>query len=145
MWDKHKENIKENPELDSAVEATYVHGGVDLGDGLVIGGKLVDLNSIADQLASDFELELGQLTLGDGVRLGDDWNNVYLQWRNLGLDPSEMTQRATKSVLKIIRTARFLTSQIFALFFSRQLHFLKCWDINSKRSSGSLRCSLTIT
>lgn len=62
--------------------ATYVHGGVDLSDGLVIGGELVDLNSIADQLAGDLELELGQLALGDGIRLGDDWNNIYLQWRN---------------------------------------------------------------
>lgn len=65
-----------------ANEATYVHGGVDLSDGLVIGGELVDLNSIADQLAGDLELELGQLALGDGVRLGDDWNDIYLQWRN---------------------------------------------------------------
>lgn len=48
-------------------EATYIHGGVDLSDGLVVGGKLVDLNSIADKLTCDFELELGQLTLGDGI------------------------------------------------------------------------------
>lgn len=74
--------MKQNPGFGLAGEATYVHGGVDLGDGLVIGGKLVDLNAVADQLAGDFELELGQLTLGDGIRLSNDWNNIYLQWRN---------------------------------------------------------------
>lgn len=71
--------VKPHPGFSLASEATYVHGGVDLSDGLVVGGELVDLNSVADQLAGDLELELGQLALGDGVRLGDDWNDIYLQ------------------------------------------------------------------
>lgn len=74
--------MKQNAGFRLADEATYVHGGVDLGDRLVIGGKLVDLNSVADQLAGDLELELGQLTFGDGIRLSNDRNNIYLQWRN---------------------------------------------------------------
>lgn len=45
----------------------YVHGGVDLGHGFVIGGELVDLHSVADQLTGDFDFELGQLTLRDSI------------------------------------------------------------------------------
>lgn len=37
---------------------THVHRGVDFCDGFIIRGKLVDLNTIADQLAHDFYLEL---------------------------------------------------------------------------------------
>lgn len=74
--------MQQNPGFSLAGEATYIHGGVDLSNRLIIGGKLVDLDSVADQLAGDFELELGQLTLGDGIRLCNDWNNVYLHWRN---------------------------------------------------------------
>lgn len=85
-----------------ADETTYVHGGVDLGNGLVVGGKLVDLNSVADQLAGDFELELGQLTLGDGIRLCDDWNNIYLQWRKSGLNLHASTPWTTSSVLIVL-------------------------------------------
>lgn len=46
---------------------TYVHGGVDLCHRLIIGGELVDLHSVANQLTCDFDFELGQFTLGDGV------------------------------------------------------------------------------
>lgn len=56
----------------------YVHAGVDLCHRLVIGRKLVDLHSVANQLACDFYFELGQLTLGDGIRLGDDRDNIHL-------------------------------------------------------------------
>lgn len=45
----------------------YVHAGVDLCHRLIISGKLVDLHSIANQLACDFYFELGQFTLGDGI------------------------------------------------------------------------------
>lgn len=60
----------------------YIHGRVDLCHRLVVGGELVDLHSVADELTGDFDFELGQLTLGDGVRLGNDWNNIDLQLRN---------------------------------------------------------------
>lgn len=46
---------------------SYVHGGVDLCHRLVVGGELVDLNAVADQLTGDLDLELGQLAFGDGV------------------------------------------------------------------------------
>lgn len=60
----------------------YIHGGVDLCHRLIISGKLVDLHSIADKLTGDFDFELGQLALGDSVRLGNDWDNIDLQLRN---------------------------------------------------------------
>lgn len=56
----------------------YVHAGVDLCNRLIIGGKLVDLHSVANQLACDFYFELGQFTLGDGIWLGDDRDNIHL-------------------------------------------------------------------
>ena len=59
---------------------SHVHGGVDLSHGLVVQGELVDLDPVADQLAHDLDLELVQLTLADGVRLGDDGDDVDLQW-----------------------------------------------------------------
>lgn len=59
----------------------YIHGGVDLCHRLVISGELVYLNTVADQLTGDLDFELGQLALGDGVRLGNDWNNIDLQLR----------------------------------------------------------------
>lgn len=45
----------------------YIHAGVDLCHRLIIGGKLVDLHTVANQLACDFYFELGQFTLGDGI------------------------------------------------------------------------------
>lgn len=45
----------------------YIHGGVDLCHRLIISGKLVDLHSITDQFTGDFDFELGQFTLGDGI------------------------------------------------------------------------------
>lgn len=61
------------PRLDA-----HIHDCVDLGNSLVISGKLVDLDPIADQLAHDLDLELVELTLGDGVSLGNDGNDVHL-------------------------------------------------------------------
>lgn len=58
---------------------SYVHGGVDLADGLVVGGKLVDLDAIAYQLTHDLDLELVELTLGDGVSFGNDGDDVDLR------------------------------------------------------------------
>lgn len=56
----------------------YIHAGVDLCHRLIIGGKLVDLHTVANQLACDFYFELGQFTLGDGIWLGDDGDNINL-------------------------------------------------------------------
>ena len=67
---------------------SYVHGSVDLSHGLVVQRELVDLDPVADQLAHDLDLELVQLTLADGVRLGDDGDDVDLQWGGGGnVDP----------------------------------------------------------
>ena len=60
---------------------SYIHCSVDLSDGLVVEGELVYLDPVADQLAHDFDLELVQLTLTDGVRFGDHWDDVHLQQR----------------------------------------------------------------
>lgn len=57
---------------------TYVHGGVDLADGFVVCGELVDLDPVAHQLAHDLDFELVQLALGDCVRFGNDGDNVDL-------------------------------------------------------------------
>lgn len=57
----------------------YVHGGVDLADGLVVRGELVYLHAVAHQLAHDLDFELVQLTLGDRVRFGDDGDDVDLR------------------------------------------------------------------
>lgn len=57
---------------------THIHDCINLCHSLIISGKLVDLDPIADQLAHDLDLELVELTLGDGVSLGNDGNNVNL-------------------------------------------------------------------
>lgn len=46
---------------------------------------MVDLDPIADQLTHDLDLELVELTLGDGVSFGNDGNNVHLPalWRGV--------------------------------------------------------------
>lgn len=62
-------------------QITYTHGGIDLSYCLLIGGELVDLDAVADQLAHDFALELVQLVLCDGVGLGNDGDDVHLQDR----------------------------------------------------------------
>lgn len=59
----------------------YVHGCVDLCDGLIIQGELVDLDAVADQLAHDFDLELVQFALTDGVCFGNHWDDVDLKLR----------------------------------------------------------------
>ena len=56
----------------------YIHCGVDLGDGLIVHRKLIDLDTITDQLTHDLDLELVELTLRDGVCFGNDWNDVDL-------------------------------------------------------------------
>lgn len=58
---------------------TYIHRGVDFCDGLVICGKLVDLNTVANQLTHDFDLELVQLTLGNCVSFSNNRDNVHLK------------------------------------------------------------------
>lgn len=57
----------------------YIHCSVDLRYGLIIQGELVDLDTVTDQLAHDFDLELVQLRLADGVGFGDHWDDVHLQ------------------------------------------------------------------
>lgn len=58
---------------------SYVHGGVNLADGLVVGGELIDLDAVAHQLTHDLDLELVELTLGDGVGFGNDGDDVDLR------------------------------------------------------------------
>lgn len=57
----------------------YVHGCVDLCDGLIIQRELVDLDAVADQFAHDFDLELVQFALTDGVCFGNHWDDVDLE------------------------------------------------------------------
>lgn len=60
----------------------YVHSSVDFGYSLIVQRKLVDLHSVADEFTHDFDLELVQLTLADGVSFGDDWDDVHL-WQHI--------------------------------------------------------------
>ncbi len=57
----------------------YIHCSVDLGYSLIIQGELVYLDPVADQFTHDFDLELVQLALADGVSFGDHWDDVHLQ------------------------------------------------------------------
>lgn len=57
----------------------YVHRGVDLCYSLIIQWELVDLDPVADQFAHDFDLELVQFALTDGVCFGDHWDDVDLK------------------------------------------------------------------
>lgn len=65
--------------------SAHIHDCINLGNSLIIRGKLVDLDPIADQLTHDLDLELVELTLGDGVSFGNDGNNVHLPgpWRGV--------------------------------------------------------------
>ena len=58
---------------------THVHGGVDLTDGFVVCRELIDLDTVAHQLAHDLYFELVELALGDCVCFGNDGNDVDLQ------------------------------------------------------------------
>lgn len=70
---------------------THVHGAVDLGDSLVVGRELIDLNAVAHQLTHDLNLKLVQLTLRDGVGLRNNWDNIHLEkqapYRASGVEP----------------------------------------------------------
>lgn len=74
----HRSVLAPSPLAPRPVPHAHIHDCVNLGNSLVISGKLVDLNPIADQLAHDLDLELVELTLGDGVSLGNDGNDVHL-------------------------------------------------------------------
>lgn len=63
----------------------YIHCGVDLSNSLIIQGELVDLDPIADQFTHDFDLELVQLSLADGVSFGNHWDDVHLQQQGIHL------------------------------------------------------------
>lgn len=58
---------------------TYTHRGIYLSHCLFIRRELVDLDTVADQLAHDFTLELVQLVFCNGVSLGNDGDDVHLQ------------------------------------------------------------------
>lgn len=60
----------------------YIHGGVDFCHRFIISGELVDLDSVADQLTGDFDFELGQFALRDGIWLCNDWDDVDLKMSN---------------------------------------------------------------
>lgn len=64
----------------------YIHCCVDLSYGLIIQGELVDLDTVADQLTHDFDLELVQLALTDGVCFCNHWDDVHLQQDRIHLD-----------------------------------------------------------
>lgn len=64
---------------------THVHGGVDLTDGFVVCRELIDLDTVAHQLAHDLYFELVELALGDCVCFGNDGNDVDLQREQKGL------------------------------------------------------------
>lgn len=57
----------------------YIHTGVDFGHSLIVQRELVNLDTIADQFTHDFDLELVQLTLTDGVSFGDHRDDIHLQ------------------------------------------------------------------
>lgn len=58
---------------------TYVHGGIDLTDCFIISWELIYLDPVAHQLTHNLYLELMELTLGDCVCFGDNWNYVDLE------------------------------------------------------------------
>lgn len=58
--------------------SSYIHSSVDFGYSLIVQRELVDLDSVADKLTHDFDLELVQLALTDGVGFGDDGDDVHL-------------------------------------------------------------------
>lgn len=62
---------------------TYIHHGVDLCHSIVISGKLVDLDSVADQLTHDLDFKLVEFTLGNGVGFSNYWNDINLQKRKI--------------------------------------------------------------
>ena len=99
-------------------QETHVHGGVDLGHGLVVRGELVDLHPVADQLAGDFDLELGQLALGNGVGFGDDWNDVDL-----------ITKRNTGDVEATGETEK-----------THKAKYLKCTCLHAEQLGGDQVC-----
>ena len=58
---------------------THVHHRVNLSNGFVVCGELIDLHTIADQFAHYLYLELVQLALGDGVCFGNNRDDVHLE------------------------------------------------------------------
>lgn len=60
------------------VWSSYVHGRVDFRNSFVVGWKLVYLNTVADQLTHDLDLEFLKFTFGNSVCLRDDGDNVDL-------------------------------------------------------------------
>lgn len=58
---------------------TYIHCPIYLCHWFIICWELVDLHPITDQFTCDFNFKLGQLTLGNGIRFGNDGNDVHLE------------------------------------------------------------------
>ncbi len=71
-----------------------VHRGVRLGAGLVVGRELVDAHAVRLQLGHDAEFELGQLALGDVVRLCDYRDDVHLRLQLLHAHQVDRLQSA---------------------------------------------------
>lgn len=60
------------------ISATYIHGGVELCDVLILRRKLVNLHSVTEQLVHNILLQNFQVVLGHDVRLRDDGDDVHL-------------------------------------------------------------------
>lgn len=60
-------------------ELTYVHGGVDLTDGLIVCRELIYLHTVAHQLTHNLYFEFVELTLGDCVGFGNDGDYIDLR------------------------------------------------------------------
>lgn len=60
-------------------KVTYVHGGIDLTDSLIICWELIDLHAVAHQLTHNLYFKFMELALGDCVRFSNDGNYVDLK------------------------------------------------------------------
>lgn len=81
---------------------SYIHGGVDFCHRFIISGELVNLDPVADQFTGDFDFKLGQFTFGDGIRFGDDGDDVDLKMENKGLKNMTPVVKLNLASLKAI-------------------------------------------
>lgn len=77
---------------------THIHHRVDLSDCFIVCGELIDLHTVADQLAHYLYLELVQLALGDGVCFGNNWNDIHLQQKEGRKNNQVSSSQASSSV-----------------------------------------------
>lgn len=78
---------------------TYVHGGVDLTDSVIVCWELIYLDTVAHQLTHNLYFEFMELTLGDCVRFGNDGNYVDLR---RGRDKERGDCTHTNNVVKCV-------------------------------------------